>query len=768
MVEGLKASLTLEKERLLVNAKARGIALNSKQAQREYVSFLLSNSGLTQTQEDFARRYTTQLLSSTPGSVANKLYQDSIDKYDNFFTSVSTALEQQYTPAGKARTRALPLEYDDIIRTARIKHAEYLDRTMGRRKPVGQPTESPAWESNKRVWGPNTADLTARMYFETNAGNDTRAEFTADKALVLRAWREVKNNAPDRLASTGTTAQPSTTEKYGQLKRIFGALVPPDDPTFRSGASQRGGSERSARPVSRAQRLASMMRQKDNGKPRYASKEAAEAELDRQQKRKDALERLDYTPKSERKGKPCGKSFIPRSQKCSKRTSAKYAQPEASQSSGDPLDRAAKVAAVAGGLASVAGAISKRKTIARVARKGTLKARKTLRSSNRELYRRTAVRARAERRVASNVARTQTRQTITELSKRTIQTLSKAEVDTGISRLPKQFQDPARRLVGDAKLSAAHLALKAKGGRITSVNNKDNFSNWEMQDGTLLSTGSVNESLIIYNTKPQDSIGGARTYATQFRVDGEFDAKSPAASRNVRKVASTVRKMFKSQMDQIPDNSIITAIPYSNDNKGKKRRSIYEKYGFRQALSSDERLFAMKTKGKFTKMQDSHIEQIADLIRNDARSDSKNSGISFIAQSRFDFTPKSERKGKPCGKSFIPRSQKCTKSASVKYAEQAANVTAAVASNKAVRNVAIAGAASGVAALALIGVNKRKMDAYRRRVPKSALEAEKLAIEFEREMREKAARRLKKRPQDVSGYEASVYNYNDKGFEREI
>jgi hypothetical protein len=37
---------------------------------------------------------------------------------------------------------------------------------------------------------------------------------------------------------------------------------------------------------------------------------------------------------------------------------------------------------------------------------------------------------------------------------------------------------------------------------------------------------------------------------------------------------------------------------------------------------------------------------------------------------------------------------------------------------------------------------------------------------MERQMREQAARRLKKRPQDVNGFEASVYNYRDKGFDR--
>ena len=773
VVDGIKTSLTLEKQRLTANAKARGISLNSEEARTTYVNSLLSNSGLNRMQEDFARRHTLALLRREPGSVASDLYNESVEQYDKFFTSVSEALQQQYTPAGNARKGALPVEYDDIIRTARVKHAEYLDRVMGQRKPVGQRTEGTAWQSNKRVWGPNTADLTARMYFETNAGNDTRAEFTAPEALVTRAWREVKESAPDRLFNYNNISErafanpnPRTADKYGQLKRVFGALVPPDDVTMRSGASRRGGAERPARRQSDAQRIASMMRQKNSdGTPRYATREAAEAALKRM--RKDAYERLDFTPKAERKGKPCGKSFIPRSQKCSKPTQARYAEPPKPE--GDLLGKAAQVSAVAGGLAAVYGAVKNRKRISVAARKGTMRARTTLRRNNPELYRRTAVRARAARRVATNVTRTQTDRTVSELSKRTIQTLSRADVDKGISRLPKQFQEPARKLVGDAKLSAAHLALKSKGGRITSVNTKDNFSNWQMKDGTLLSTGSVDDTLVIYNTKPQERIGGARTYATQFRVDGEFDAKSPSASRNSRKVASTVKKMFKSQMNELPDNSIITAVPYANDNKGKKRRSIYELVGFREASSSDERLFAIKTKGKFTRMNDNHLEQIRELLQPDESAWTSDSLTTLLTRRlRFDFTPKDARQGKPCGKSFIPRNQKCSKPTTAQYASapksgESGGMTVAQKVGIGAASLTTAGAVAGLVA---VTANKRKVSAYRKNVSKSAMEAEKLAIEYERQFREQAAKRLKKRPQDVTDFEASVYNYNDKGQDR--
>jgi len=201
-------------------------------------------------------------------------------------------------------------------------------------------------------------------------------------------------------------------------------------------------------------------------------------------------------------------------------------------------------------------------------------------------------------------------------------------------------------------------------------------------------------------------------------------------------------------MEQIPDNSIITAIPYANDNKGKKRRSIYEKYGFRQALSSDERLFAMKTKGKFTRMGDNHIEQIADLIRNDAVD---------LHEFRVD---------KRCGQSAIPDNYKCTKTTSAK---PNTNATAPEQKSNLSTAKVVAGALTvtgGAAAIAVLGTKRAKISAYRKNVAKSAIEAEKLAVEMERQFRERAARRLNKKPNEVSDFEASVYNFKDKGQDR--
>jgi hypothetical protein len=80
-------------------------------------------------------------------------------------------------------------------------------------------------------------------------------------------------------------------------------------------------------------------------------------------------------------------------------------------------------------------------------------------------------------------------------------------------------------------------------------------------------------------------------------------------------------------------------------------------------------------------------------------------------------------------------------------------------------------AAIGASALGAIGLLQlhnveQKVDKYRKNVATSAIEAEKLSYELERKMREDASRRLKKDPKDVTGFEASVYDFKEKGYDR--
>lgn len=163
-------------------------------------------------------------------------------------------------------------------------------------------------------------------------------------------------------------------------------------------------------------------------------------------------------------------------------------------------------------------------------------------------------------------------------------------------------------------------------------------------------------------------------------------------------------------------------------------------------------------------------------------------------QERQDFTPNAERQGKPCGRSFIPRNTKCSKPTTARYAQkpnpvkrvapekrllvqpQKAQQTRGIpprtgrkqqeSENNTLKALGIAAGAVAAFGLAGMSVNARQVSRYRKNVAKSAVEAEKLGVQMEQQMRESAARRLRKNAKDVDGFEASVYNYKDKGYDR--
>ena len=762
-------------EAVRTSMKEYGLNPKSREAVEAYVERIspqMSGSG------DYAVAMREKLINATINGdyqrQAKDLYKETVQGFDEFYNRVVDDIRNAPDISTSDRSRqsreALREAFaNSYYRDAINAHAAYLHENI---------------KLPERVYGTYTATLTKRIYHAKKVVG--RERFNSDVAISLT--RTEIFNAGREVAVAKNLPEPENVEAARQLllqtygsnngSRLNGvgsiAVVQTQSPRRRT-APETTGQERSARrrAPGRAQIIKDLLKQRyydkvsGTWKQQYTPESAAaEAErilaARRARRRTDAylLVREDFTPTNKREGKPCGKSFIGKNEKCSKPGAKGYAQPAPGQNqSTGLLSNAAKVATIAGGAAAVVGAFRNRKKIRVAARKGDIKLRQALKRNNKQLYR-TYARVRVQRRAAGSVVRQRTAEVVPEISKRVIKRLSSEDVTRGINKLPEQYRERASRLVGDAKLSAAHMALRARGAEMIGVDTENNFSNWRSKNGALLSTGSVGESLVIYNTTPQESLGGARTFSTQFRIDGEFDAKSSAAATNSKGIVSLVKKMFNSQIENLPDNSIIYAIPYANDSKGGKRSAIYRRYGFRQALSSDDRLFAMKTKGKFTKMKDSHIEQIADLIRNDALTlDSAFNNKAKVI--RFDFTPTQERSGKPCGKSFIPKNQKCSKATTARYAEPNKE------QNTTVNNVKVAAgttaAAGAVALLAAIGVSRARVSRYRKNVSKSAIEAEKLALEFERKFREDAARRLNKRPQDVTGFEASVYNFKDKG-----
>jgi hypothetical protein len=305
-----------------------------------------------------------------------------------------------------------------------------------------------------------------------------------------------------------------------------------------------------------------------------ASYRAARAEIARRQ-RGDALRDDDA-------GKPCGESHIPKSHECRKGAGA--APAKAASESGSASRTGIAVATAAAGAALTIGGLL------------AYKQRQTL---------------------------------VPSLSQKAIQSLSAKQVKEGLDKLPEKFREPARQLVGDAKLAAAHMALRAQGSQIRAVDVKNNFSTWVTPNGTHLSVGSIGDSLLTFGSERKGNVGKFPQYGLGFTIDSSYDAAGGMPSSQAKQVIRSTKAMYKAQMEMLPENAVLFAVPHKDDGKGAKRKSIYEGMGFRAVpgLRSD-RLWALKNQGKFTEIPDAQMGYMAGLIRGDA-ADSANKPAAF-------------------------------------------------------------------------------------------------------------------------------------------
>jgi len=349
-----------------------------------------------------------------------------------------------------------------------------------------------------------------------------------------------------------------------------------------------------------------------------ASYRAARAEIARRQ-RGDAL-------RDDAAGKPCGASHIPKAHEC--RKSANGAAPESGSASGG---KAATAAAVAAGATLAVGGLL------------AYKQRQTL---------------------------------VPSLSKSTIEAMASSQVKAGLDKLPERFQGPARQLVGGAKNAAAHMALKAQGGQIRAVDVKNNFSTWQMPNGTQLSVGSVGDSLLTFGAERKGNVSKFPQYGLGFTIDSSYDAKGGMPGAQAKQLIRTTKAMYQAQLEMLPENAVMFAVPHKDDGKGGKRKSIYEGMGFKSITGlKTDRLWALKNQGKFTEIPDSQMEYMAGLIRGDAAS--------------------APAAGKPCGNSYIPKKHECSKTAGADNPEKKSE------KRPSTKRLVLAGALAGAAALAV-------------------------------------------------------------------
>lgn len=311
-------------------------------------------------------------------------------------------------------------------------------------------------------------------------------------------------------------------------------------------------------------------------------------------RRGDAADRLDARRTTGGpRGKKCGGSYIPANFKCHNGREESKA-PER----GTALKTAGKIALGAG---LTAGALLGAKKGAGLA----LRAKGPVGNAARNIQ------SRGRQSVAKYGA---------GLSNRGVERLSSKQVKEALDKLPAQWQPKARNLVGRAKSWTAEMGLRARGAELVYVDDKMNYSTWKYE-GRLTSLSSVGDDILTFNTDRKKDIGGFSTYEMNFQINNQYDAGSKNASANSMKIYKANSSIFKNHLENLPENAFIKVKAYAADGKGSKRSSVYQKWGFRpvEGVRGND-LWALKNEGKFTKIPDSQMDRIRDLIigRRDA------------------------------------------------------------------------------------------------------------------------------------------------------
>jgi hypothetical protein len=318
--------------------------------------------------------------------------------------------------------------------------------------------------------------------------------------------------------------------------------------------------------------------------------------------------------------KQCGEKCIPPTATCDK------TRPGGSKGIGGVISTAGKVALTAGVVAGGVLAYKNRKPIGKAYRFGKaainaeraaynqIKQRKLsqLNSYGGKKYSpRAASRAARQEYIANR--RESIRAATPWVADTLVKKLSTQEVYEGLNKLPKQLQQPARNLVGDAKRVAIGAGLRAEGLEVVSVTNKHNFATYRAKDGTIASVGSVGDSLIVYHSQVKGEIRGVTQYGMAFRVDNKYDQRKGLAPEQADSIKKATRAMFDEQVNQLPDNAFIFNNPDKDDGLGRKREAAYKRLGFRRLPGSDN-MWAIKDQGKFRKLTESELEVLAKLL----------------------------------------------------------------------------------------------------------------------------------------------------------
>ena len=450
---------------------------------------------------------------------------------------------------------------------AAAKNSPFGDGQVGLARFVSRLTTTGGGKVNP-IKSRDQASLILKDYYTRNVVGDTEGSFTASENVVMRVAQQINggNAAPDKNTAYSIVRE-SGIKSLRSPSEVESLAKPQKKPTERRGVKT--GLERQRDQSVLARKI--MQREGFTGDYAAALKQARN-ELNGRKR----TDNEDFIPirvgnhlqtREDLRGKPCGNSHIPKVHKCRKGKGAE--QNKITQGKGKGLVVAAAITTI--GALSIGGVLA-------------YKNRQSL---------------------------------VPSISQKSIRALSSDQVKRGLEKIPGKLGEDARRLVGDAKLGAAKMALSTQGATCKSVNLKDNFSTWVNKDGTHLSIGSIGDSLLTFGSQRKGEVGGFPQFGLGFTIDTSYDSKGGMPPSQASKVIRTTRSMFKDQMDQLPENAVLFAVPHQDDGKGGKRKSVYESVGFTSLNSQGvkgDRLWALKNQSKFTKIPPEQSEYIAKLI----------------------------------------------------------------------------------------------------------------------------------------------------------
>jgi hypothetical protein len=559
--------------------------------------------------DDAVRKSTSQhiesVLISTPGSYASKIYKKTVDFYNNEFTEIGKILDETagaslIDPAFKAKG------YSDFMGDADAIRVRTMMRTGNAaiKESRGKGHEELYLLAHYHTQGFQkktssfiVPDRIARAAAEEISG--TRVQSTEEAFAILQATQDFRG------ASSGVQAAPRTARS--------------SQPRAASGESS---TPRPARRRSAAQAIASMMRQKNpDGSPRYATREAAQAAYERMRAKNDEREDVEtssqlplrvraYLETQNRLDKRCGKSGIAENKKCSKPTSAQSREAaQRAKGAAEPgitcapgTQQCGKICIPQSATCHIkAGGGDLKSNLA----KGALAAGAVAGAA---LAGRAAYKNRRSITAYTGGAR---------YMDRAIKRMSEKDVRQGLSKLPKQWQQPASKLLGKAKVGLARVSADMQGMEVRSIDNDNNFSTLvNPKTGHVLSIGSVDDTLVTFVSERKGAAGQFPKYGVAFQTDLSFSQKADVSKAQSLAVSKQVKTMFDDQLAQLPENAILFNKPFKDDGLGKKRASIYKRFKFRElnGLRGGE-MYALKNQGKLTAIPAAQEDYIAALIR---------------------------------------------------------------------------------------------------------------------------------------------------------